>query len=47
MNDIKEMRRKHQEEEDAKQRLLTEAEVSALREGLKKNGNFIIINILD
>ena len=40
MNDIKEMRRKHQEEEDAKQRLLTEAEVSALREGLKKKWEF-------
>ena len=33
LNDIREMRRKHQEEEDAKQRLLTEAEVSMLREG--------------
>ena len=36
LNDIKEMRRRHQEEEDAKQRLLTEAEVAELREGLKK-----------
>ncbi len=32
------MRRRHQEDEDAKQRLLTEAEVSELREGLKKDG---------
>ena len=40
LNDIKEMRRKHQEEEDAKQRLLTEAEVSALREGLKKKWEY-------
>ena len=37
---MKEIRRKHQEEEDAKQRLLTEAEVSALREGLKKKWEF-------
>ena len=36
LNDIKEMRRRQQEEEDAKQRLLTEAEVAELREGLKK-----------
>ena len=35
LNDIREMRRRHQEEEDAKQRLLTEAEVLELREGLK------------
>ena len=40
LNDIKEMRRKHQEEEDAKQRLLTEAEVSVLREGLKKKWEY-------
>ena len=40
LKDIKEMRRKHQEEEDAKQRLLTESEVSALREGLKKKWEF-------
>ena len=40
LNDIREMRRKHQEEEDAKQRLLTEAEVSMLREGLKKNWEY-------
>ena len=40
LNDIKEMRRKHQEEEDAKQRLLTEAEVSLLREGLKKKWEY-------
>ncbi len=40
LNDIKEMRRKHQEEEDAKQRLLTEAEVSALREGLRKKWEY-------
>jgi hypothetical protein len=40
LNDLKEIRRKHQEEEDAKQRLLTEAEVSALREGLKKKWEF-------
>jgi hypothetical protein len=33
---IKEAKRKHQEEEDAKQRLLTEEEVGKLREGLKK-----------
>ena len=45
LNYLKEMRRKHQEEEDAKQRLLTEDEVSQLREGLKKNGNIIIIDI--
>ena len=37
---IKEMRRRHQEEEDAKQRLLTEAEVSMLREGLKKKWEY-------
>lgn len=36
LNDMKEMKRRHQEEEDAKQRLLTEAEVNELREGLKK-----------
>ena len=40
LNDIKEMRRRHQEEEDAKQRLLTEAEVSMLREGLKKKWEY-------
>ena len=40
LNDIREMRRKHQEEEDAKQRLLTEAEVSMLREGLKKKWEY-------
>ena len=40
LNDIKEMRRRHQEEEDAKQRLLTEAEVSMLREGLKKKREY-------
>ena len=40
LNDIREMRRKHQEEEDAKQRLLTEAEVSVLREGLKKKWEY-------
>ena len=40
LNDIKEMRRKHQEDEDAKQRLLTEAEVSVLREGLKKKWEY-------
>ena len=40
LNDIREMRRKHQEEEDAKQRLLTEAEVSTLREGLKKKWEY-------
>ena len=40
LNDIKEMRRRHQEEEDAKQRLLTEAEVSTLREGLKKKWEY-------
>ena len=38
LNDLREMRRRHQEDEDAKQRLLTEAEVSELREGLKKDG---------
>lgn len=36
LNDMRELRRRHQEEEDAKQRLLTEEEVSQLREGLKK-----------
>jgi hypothetical protein len=40
LNDIKEMRRRHQEEEDAKQRLLTEQEVSTLREGLKKKWEY-------
>ena len=40
LNDLKEIRRKHQEEEDAKQRLLTEAELSELREGLKKKWEF-------
>ena len=40
LNDIRGMRRKHQEEEDAKQRLLTEAEVSMLREGLKKKWEY-------
>ena len=40
LNDIKEMRRRHQEEEDAKQRLLTESEISTLREGLKKKWEF-------
>ena len=40
LNDLREMRRRHQEEEDAKQRLLTEAEVSQLREGLKKRWEF-------
>jgi len=40
LNDLKEMRRKHQEEEDAKQRLLTESEVSQLREGLKKKWEY-------
>ena len=40
LNDIREMRRKHQEEEDAKQRLLTEAEGSMLREGLKKKWEY-------
>jgi hypothetical protein len=33
---IKEAKRKHQEEEDAKQRLLSDEEVGKLREGLKK-----------
>ena len=40
LKDLREMRRRHQEEEDAKQRLLTEAEVSDLREGLKKRWEF-------
>ena len=40
LKEIKEIKRKHQEEEDAKQRLLTEAEVSMLREGLKKKWEF-------
>lgn len=34
--DMQEMKRRHQEEEDAKQRLLTEQEVQELRDGLKK-----------
>ena len=41
LNDLKEIRRKHQEEEDSKQRLLTEGEVSVLREGLKKKWEFL------
>ena len=36
LNQIREAKRKHQEEEDAKQRLLSEGEVSELREGLRK-----------
>ena len=40
LKDLREMRRKHQEEEDAKQRLLTESEVSQLREGLKKKWEY-------
>lgn len=36
LNEMKEVRRRHQEAEDAKQRLLTDKEVSDLREGLKK-----------
>ena len=40
LNDLKEIRRKHQEEEDAKQRLLTDAEVSALRKKKKKKWEF-------
>ena len=34
--EIKEAKRRRQEEEDAKQRLLTDGEVGKLREGLKK-----------
>jgi hypothetical protein len=40
LNDLREMRRRHQEEEDAKQRLLTEMEVTELREGLKKKWEY-------
>ena len=40
LKDLREMRKRHQEEEDAKQRLLTEAEVSELREGLKKKWEY-------
>jgi hypothetical protein len=36
LNEIREAKRKHQEEEDAKQRLLTDNEVNQLREGLRK-----------
>ena len=36
LNEIREAKRKHQEEEDAKQRLLTDSEVNQLREGLRK-----------
>ena len=36
LNEMKELRRRHQEEEDAKQKLLTDNEVNDLREGLKK-----------
>ena len=40
LKDLREIKRRHQEEEDAKQRLLTEAEVKQLREGLKKRWEF-------
>ena len=36
LNEIREAKRRHQEEEDAKQRLLTDNEVNQLREGLRK-----------
>ena len=38
--EIKEAKRRRQEEEDAKQRLLTDGEVGKLREGLKKKWEY-------
>ena len=43
LNQIREAKRKHQEEEDAKQRLLTDNEVNQLREGLRKKWQMYIL----